>query len=291
MCSPRAGEYWLCRLRDASEDHGKEMLHAPPDEILSEPRRSFIEELLRTNRRRILDAICSCTGRTDPDRGTTAPPGPSPHPAGCSRRFIHVATLDQIEADSFAFRYEEGARHDDFVLLAEFPDPARTYSFTGLPAFFLNRVMSPRRASYPTCCHWLGLSEFPTPVEFLARSGGGRATDTFHVVDGLIPVNGRVEGHFLASGVRCVEGNGSLSRLAPGDRLRLLPEPDNTVDSEAVLLTDAGEDPVGYVPDRLLGDVHGWGLPNTAVRVAQANAEAPAHLRLLCRIEAHPSRG
>lgn len=172
-----------------------------------------------------------------------------------------------------------------------FPDPARTYSFTGLPAFFLNRVMSPRRASYPTCCHWLGLSEFPTPVEFLARSGGGRATDTFHVVDGLIPVNGRVEGHFLASGVRCVEGNGSLSRLAPGDRLRLIPEPDNTVDSEAVLLTDAGEDPVGYVPDWLLGDVHGWGLPNTAVRVAQANAEAPAHLRLLCRIEAHPSRG
>lgn len=156
-----------------------------------------------------------------------------------------------------------------------FPDPARTYSFTGLPAFFLNRVMSPRRASYPTCCHWLGLSEFPTPVEFLARSGGGRATDTFHVVDGFIPVNGRVEGHFLASGVRCVEGNGSLSRLAPGDRLRLIPEPDNTVDSEAVLLTDAGEDPVGYVPDWLLGDVHGWGLPNTAVRVAQANAGAP----------------
>ncbi|WP_314710000.1 hypothetical protein [Propionibacterium acidifaciens] len=43
------------------------MLHAPPDEILSEPRRSCIEELLRTNRRRILDAIGSCTGRTDPD--------------------------------------------------------------------------------------------------------------------------------------------------------------------------------------------------------------------------------
>lgn len=67
LCNPRAKEYWLCRLRDASEDHVKEILQAPPDEILSEPRRSFIEKLLRTNRRRILDAIGPCTGRTDPD--------------------------------------------------------------------------------------------------------------------------------------------------------------------------------------------------------------------------------
>lgn len=67
LCSARAKEYWLCRLRDASEDHVKEILQAPPDEILSEPRRSFIEELLRTNRGRILDAIVPCTRRTDPD--------------------------------------------------------------------------------------------------------------------------------------------------------------------------------------------------------------------------------
>lgn len=205
-----------------------------------------------------------------------------------SRRFVHVATLDQIEADAFVFRYEEGARHESFVPLAEFPELEGEYSVNGLPAFFLNRVMSPRRASYPTYCRWLGLSGFPAPVEILARSGGGRATDTFHVVD--IPVDGRVEGHFLVSGVRYFEDNGALSRIDGGSRLGLLPEPDNPVNPEAVLLTDAGGSRIGYVPDWLLDDVHGWGLLSTAVHVEQVNAGAPAHLRLLCRIEASPGR-
>ncbi|WP_316669214.1 hypothetical protein [uncultured Propionibacterium sp.] len=204
-----------------------------------------------------------------------------------SRRFIHVATLDQVESDTFVFHYEEGARHENFEPLAEFPKLERTYSVNRLPAFFSNRVMSPRRASYPTYCGWLGLSEITTPVEILARNGGGRVTDTFHVVDGFEPVAGHVEGHFLASGVRYFENNRSLSRIGKGDRLRLVPEPDNAANPGAVLLGDAHGAPVGYVPDWLLGDVRGWGLPNTAVHVGQVNTEAPAHLRLLCRIEAN----
>ncbi|WP_316669212.1 hypothetical protein [uncultured Propionibacterium sp.] len=66
LCAPRAAKYWLGRLEDVSEDHVQEMLQAPPDRILSEPRRNFIEKLLRTNRRRILDAIGPCAGRARP---------------------------------------------------------------------------------------------------------------------------------------------------------------------------------------------------------------------------------
>lgn len=127
-------------------------------------------------------------------------------------------------------------------------------------------------------------------MEILARSGGGRATDTFHVVDEFIPVNGQVEGFFLVSGVRHKASDNALSNLCEDERLLLVPEPDNRVNPEAILLSAESGELVGYVPDRLLDDVYGWGLANTIVRVAQVNAEAPAHLRLLCRIKANLSQ-
>jgi len=61
-CGQHTTEYWLGRLEDVSEDHVNEILHAPPDRILSGVRRTFIQELLRTNRKRILSAIDSRTG-------------------------------------------------------------------------------------------------------------------------------------------------------------------------------------------------------------------------------------
>ena len=207
-----------------------------------------------------------------------------------SRQFVHVATLSQVEAENFVFRYEKGAEHENFATLAEFPELDRVYTVNSLPAFFSNRAMSPRRASYPQYCSWLGLSEVPTPMEILARSGGGRATDTFHVVDDFRPVDGQVEGFFLASGVRHKASDNALSNLCEDERLLLVPEPDNQVNPQAILLSAASGELVGYVPDWLLDDVYGWGLANTIVRVAQVNAEAPAHLRLLCRIKANLSQ-
>ena len=56
------------------------------------------------------------------------------------------------------------------------------------------------------------------------------------------------------------------------------------------LLIDAEADtPVGYVPDWLVNEVHelrdsGYQLDVVAERI---NPTAPAHLRLLCRLEAH----
>ena len=39
-------------------------------------------------------------------------------------------------------------------------------------------------------------------MEILARTGGERATDTFHVVDAFEEVDGRCEGRFFISGIR-----------------------------------------------------------------------------------------
>lgn len=202
-----------------------------------------------------------------------------------TRRFIHVGTLDQLSDDSYTFSYTEDAAHEAFLPLAEFPDLTKQYFSQKLPAFFSNRVMSPRRQSYQQYCSWLGLEDVPTPIEILVRDGGGRVTDTFHVVDDFRPVNGRVEGHFMVSGVRHVVSQ-EFPEQIEGEELELRPEPTNSTNEQAVLLLTRGRRAVGYIPDWLLGDVWGWGLEHTRVLVEQVNEQAPPHLKVLCRIEA-----
>ena len=74
----------------------------------------------------------------------------------------------------------------DFVPLLEYPDPESAYVSNELPAFFANRVLSAARPNCARYLDWLGvdaLDDQDVPFEVLARTGGGRATDTFHVVD------------------------------------------------------------------------------------------------------------
>lgn len=119
--------------------------------------------------------------------------------------------------------------------------------------------MSKQRPSYPEYRAWLGLdgSGEDTPVEVLARTGGGRGTDTFHVVDDLQPVDGHVVSRFLASGVRHIDGAAErVAHLRAGQRLYLRDEPENPVNQQAILI-DAKEGlPVAHVPDWLIDDVH-----------------------------------
>ncbi|GAA2349470.1 hypothetical protein GCM10009854_28840 [Saccharopolyspora halophila] len=209
-----------------------------------------------------------------------------------TRAFVRVAALDHLVDGRYAFRYLEAARRGDFQPLVEFPDFDSVYVSDKLPAFFGNRVMSHRRDSYPTYRHWIGLDEpgSDTPFEVMARTGAPRATDTFHIVDDLrLGSDGSVVSRFLASGVRHVPGaNERLEQLHEGQRLELRCEPDNPVNNRAILIDMVVDEPVGYVPDWLVDDVHNLrnqasSLVLTAERV---NMDAPPHLRLLCKIEA-----
>lgn len=204
-----------------------------------------------------------------------------------SRRFIEVGRLSQLADGAFSFQYTEGADHPRFQCLAEFPDRHCIYQSNALPAFFGNRVMSSQRESYGQYCSWLGLSDVVAPMEILARTGGGRATDTFHVVDSFLPSEGVHRGRFFASGIRHLKGaDERLRALVPGQELMLRPQPENPVNELAILLdADAGK-PVGWVPDWLVGEVHALldaGVVH--VRVAQVNRDAPPHLRLMCTLE------
>jgi len=209
-----------------------------------------------------------------------------------SRQFVRIGHLDELVDGRYAFGYcEDIDSISDFHPLVQFPDTSVPYVSDSLPAFFGNRLMSRHRASYHRYLDALGLdSSVSTPMEVLARTGGPRATDTFHLVDDFREdAEGRVVGRFLASGVRHVANSGdNLSRLVAGTGLRLVAEPDNPRNARAQLVCVDGGAPVGYVPDWLLDDLED--LRSRASRfeviAEQVSPDAEPHLRLLCRIEA-----
>lgn len=207
-----------------------------------------------------------------------------------SRKFVRVGSLQHLDGGSYVFQYSSDVESlEGFSPLSEFPELSGVYASESLPAFFANRVMSQERPSYALYRTWLGLEEgTDTPFEVLARTGGGRATDTFHVVD--MPSRGASAlARFFVSGVRYQEAASRLIEvMKEGDRLCLRPEPDNPVNANAILVDAEQGEPVGWIPDWLLSD-----LPNDivdptrfALFVERVNPDAPDHLKLLVRIDA-----
>ena len=143
-----------------------------------------------------------------------------------SRQFVRVGSLSALVDGRYAFEYTADAHSaDGFFPLTQFPDRDKTYVSSVLPAFFVNRLMSSKRASYPTYLQSLGIdsSELETPMELLARTGGPRETDTFHLVDDLVEdAHGVVTTRFLASGVRHIPGaTDRLEKVESGQQLIL----------------------------------------------------------------------
>lgn len=209
-----------------------------------------------------------------------------------TRQFIRVGVLAELVDGRYAFEYTDGADADGFHPLVQFPDVRRTYVSDCLPAFFANRLMSKKRPSYPAYLDALGIdiAGFGTPMELLARTGGPRASDTFHLVDDLTADdNGCIVSRFLASGVRHVEGSAdALSRVRSGDELKLRPETTNPVNKRAQLICAGTGEALGYVPDWLLDDLGALLKRADSYRVVaeRVNPDANPHLRLLCRVEA-----
>lgn len=211
-----------------------------------------------------------------------------------TRWFSRVGALERLTDGRYAFRYLPAAEDPAFYPLAEFPKLDAIYVSTDLPAFFGNRVMSRQRESYEEFRRWIGLDSLgaDTPFEVLVRTGGPRATDTFHVVDDLfLDSEGSVVSRFLASGVRHIPGaTDRLARLEVGTELALRDDPENPVNDRAILMDVVADLPVGFIPDWLVDDVHELRERSSSIRIfaERINPDAPPHLRLLCRLEAHP---
>lgn len=210
-----------------------------------------------------------------------------------SRRFTKVGRIDALPDQRFAFQYLPGASEDaEFAPLDEYPQFGAVYVSDEVPAFFANRILSAERRGYDRYLEWLGISgldDADIPFEVLARTGGGRATDTFHVVDLPVARSDAFTSRFFVSGIRYTPGvDRVLASIHDGSTLALALEESNEHNPRAVLVNTVDNQRVGYVPDWLCGDVHalirdGWTITATAEHV---NPDAPAHVKVLCRIDA-----
>lgn len=214
-----------------------------------------------------------------------------------TRQLVHVGWL-RIDNSRFSFEYTLDAQRDlDFQPFPAFPDLSAEYSATELFPFFGNRVAATADRGVGALADALGVShDSATPVELLARSWGKSSHDTIQIIP---EPDQRPDGTktrlFLVSGIsHADEDNPSrvaklVAGLKHGQRVDVRSEPENPVDSDAVVLERGGQR-IGWIPAYLLADVHESGLDRVDVVVEKANGEeTPWHLRLLCRLIIRPT--
>ena len=199
-----------------------------------------------------------------------------------------VGQLDSLLSGGFVFSYENALDlPEGFAPLAEFPDTQKVYRGSGLPAFYANRVMSHSRIAYGKYVEWLGLEPDGSnmPVEILARTGGERATDTFHVVER--PLQGHKSStYFFVSGIRHSGFDVLDGTIKQGAEIALVPEPENPHNDQAVILAVADGRRIGWVPDWLLPALPSVsGLHDFKVLVEKVNSDAPYRMQVLCSIQ------
>jgi len=206
------------------------------------------------------------------------------HPT--SRLISPVGLLEH--GAGYRYRYLRRAPAvEGFLPFLGFPHWDQTYLAPRLFPLFQQRIMSPRRPDFRQFLRQLDLDENASPWEQLARSEGRRTGDTVQVFPiPAVQPDGSSTCRFLVHGIRHVS-LGHLPPLRRGDRLTLLADPANPVNPEAMLVRAPEGQRLGYVPDLLLE--HLRTLRETApvtLTVEHVNGpEAPAHLRLLVRLD------
>jgi len=217
------------------------------------------------------------------------------------RRWYPIGRLSS-NGGRYLFVYTRGAREAQkdagFEPLTAFPYLDRLYTSQELFPLFTNRLVPRSRPEYPEFLKWLNLSESDDdPVLILARSGGQRITDTLEV----FPCPERTSPGeyiitFLLHGLRHMpdEAIARVARLEPGERLLMVKDVQNSVDTMALALRTAETYErdvhlVGYCPRYLRGDFgrlidsHEGDIKVTVERVNLP--PAPIQFRLLCRLE------
>jgi transcriptional regulator with XRE-family HTH domain len=213
-----------------------------------------------------------------------------------TRNLVHVGWL-RAGPRHYSYEYTPDAELDrDFQPFAAFPDFRKRYEANELFPFFADRVATTAEPGYDDLVAALGLErETATPVELLARSWGRSGHDTIQIVpEPEVRPDGASKRLFLVSGVSHADEDNParisrlVAKLKDGRRLDLRDEPDNPVDSEAMVVECDGQR-LGWIPAYLLGDVHKTDRERVHVFVERANGpQVPWHLRLLCQLLVEP---
>lgn len=212
-----------------------------------------------------------------------------------SRHWMPVGQLSRDRED-FRFVYTKGAESSEcFVPFGRMTDLHAVYVAKELFPLFSNRLMPRSRPEYRDFLTWLGLDPGDhDALELLAKSGGGRATDTLQVFPcpEPTPENTYVV-EFFSHGIRHLtqESRDQIKHLEPAERLYLTQDFQNPSDSAALLMRTG--DPlsiVGYCPRFYSAEftklIELVGGDKVEVTVSGMNPDAPLQFRLRCRLTA-----
>ena len=211
-----------------------------------------------------------------------------------SREWLTVGKLT-VEGKIYRFVYTKGAtRSSNFIPFGSLQPLHEVYKSPNLFPLFTNRLISSKRPEYADFLRWLDLREDEAdPLVILARTEGVRETDSLTVFPCPEPdPEGKYVVHFFSHGVRHLldEARVRIAKLYAGERLYLMPDPQNPFDSWAIALRTG--DPasiVGYCPRYISRDfleVLANNPDAVQVQVKRVNTDAPIQLRLLCTLTA-----
>jgi hypothetical protein len=194
----------------------------------------------------------------------------------------------------YRFCYTRGALNGGFRPFAQMEQLDQVYESESLFPIFANRLLPPSRPEYEAYLRWSGFdpNNPPDPIVVLGVTEGIRQTDAIEVFPCPSPdAEGCYLNKFFLHGIRWMPAWAieRINRLQPGDKLCLMPDPQNPADPRAVAVrTDADRIMIGYVPRYLARDA-GMLLSHCDVYfvelfVEHVNADAPLQNRLLCRM-------
>lgn len=218
----------------------------------------------------------------------------APTDATRSRAWFPVGRLDVESSRSphYRFRYTGGAltarREVGFQPLLSFPDFQKAYESDELFPLFQNRVISPKRTDFQEYIQWLDLDRGQAdPITILSVSGGERMTDNLEVFPKVTAdAEGRYQVRFFLHGLRHLGENAlaRVSRLLPGEELRVSVELNNPATRLAVTLMTDDYQMIGWAPRYLVADLLNCVplAPELTAKVARINeATAPLNQRFL----------
>ena len=211
-----------------------------------------------------------------------------------TRQWYPVGKLT-VEGGVYRFVYTKGATlSKNFIPFGSLRDLHEVYRSPDLFPLFANRLISKKRPEYRDFLRWLDLQEVEAyPLVILARTEGVRATDSLTVFPCPEPdAQGRYVVHFFSHGLRHLaeESRIRINTLRAGDKLYLLPDPQNPHDGYAIALrTNDPATIVGYCPRYISRDfleILENSPDSSEVHVKRVNTDAPIQLRLLCTLTA-----
>ena len=196
----------------------------------------------------------------------------------------------------YRFVYTKGALRSGFPLFPRMREFVEYRSQELFPVFH-NRIISNKRPEYKNYLRWLDISNKSLdPLKNLGLTEGLKATDRLEFFQ--CPTrrgNNEYRVEFVLHGLEYLPKQvvERVNKLEEGERLYLIPDPQNEWDKDAMLLRTS--DPVlaiGYCPRYLSRDFNKILRENNIdvnkieVSVKRVNIDAPLNLRLLCKIVA-----